>query len=652
MKNTRNPSIESVATPRAVAIGVGLAVVVNIFSLAAHYHIGYSHLTFAHIDLGLLIPFFLGVLGPNIILRAARPSWALRNRELLFVFVLGWVGFMVPTWGMSNYLVGAMTTAEYFASPENQWRELFFPYLPDWVTLTNEQNANRNYHMGIPQNVPIPWTAWVVPVFWWMSFFVGLLATGLCFVILMRRQWANHERLSYPLAQTPVVLTETNNEAEAIFPSIMRNRMFITGAVTTFSIMLWNTAAYWTQWSSFPVDANHFINLELGQAFPAQVIRMNVLTLAFSYFVNIDVLFSVWVFQIINTLEQGFIARFGIASDSGTAVPGGLVAVQFVGGMIAFAIWGFWIARRHLRTVWKHVLGNDTNLDDEDEFISYRAALVTGACGLMYIVLWLYAAGMSFPVIFVFLSFLFLFYFALCRVVAESGLVFLDLPINAHQFTVAMLGSASLSPQNLTVLGVTNAFSRNWKTFTMIIPSHVARLKSVLGIRGGVLLFWAAATFAISAITAIAFTAYSGYRLGGASNYYADVAAGDPGFYSLVVTWMQNSTQITGSEVLFLLTGMGIVIGMMVARHYISWWPVSPIGFVVAAGGPVRNAFFPVFLAWLIKTILIRTGGIRLYNEVQPLMIGIMVGYVIGASIAILADILYFPGNIHELQFF
>ena len=120
---------------------------------------------------------------------------------------------MVPTWGMSNYLVGAMTTAEYFASPENQWRELFFPYLPDWVTLTNEQNANRNYHMGIPQNVPIPWTAWVVPVFWWMSFFVGLLATGLCFVILMRRQWANHERLSYPLAQTPVVLTETNNDA-------------------------------------------------------------------------------------------------------------------------------------------------------------------------------------------------------------------------------------------------------------------------------------------------------------------------------------------------------------------------------------------------------------------------------------------------------
>ena len=99
---------------------------------------------------------------------------------------------------------------------------------------------------------------------------------------------------------------------------------------------------------------------------------MNVLTLAFSYFINVDILFSVWLFQIINTLEQGVLARVGIAADSGTAVPGGLVAVQFIGGMIAFALWGFWIARRHLKTVWRHVLGHDTNLRDEDEFISYR----------------------------------------------------------------------------------------------------------------------------------------------------------------------------------------------------------------------------------------------------------------------------------------
>ena len=651
MKTVDDSSTPGVATPRAVLIGLALAVVVNLFSVASNYLLGYVHLTFAHIDLALLIPFFLGVLGPNILVKAIRPSWGLRDRELLFVFVLGWIGFMVPTWGMSNYVVSVMASAEYYASPENQWRELFFPYLPDWLIVTNEQNANRNYYWSLPGNAPIPWAAWIIPSFWWLSFFAGLLAVGICFVILMRRQWAEHERLSYPIAQVPVVLTETDDEAGAALPSIMRNRLFITGAVITFSVMLWNTASYWTQWTSFPVDANAVVNIEFGRAFPAHPVRMNVLTFAFSYFINVDILFSVWLFQIINTLEQGVLARLGVVAASGTAVPGGLVAVQFIGGMIAFALWGFWIARRHLGTVWRHVRGRETNLRDEDEFVSYRAALVVGACGMAYVVWWLHAAGMSFPVIAVFLTLLFLFYFALCRVMAESGLVFLDLPINAHQFTVGMLGSASLSPQNLTVLGLGSAFARNWKTFTMIIPSHVARMRSVMGVSGRALFLWCTVAFALSAIAAIGFSAYSGYRLGGAANYYHNIA-GDPGFYNLIVTWMQNSTTISGADVFFLVAGMAMVTGMTIARYYFSWWPISPIGFVVAAGGPARNAFFPVFLAWLLKTILIRIGGVRLYQAVQPLMIGIMVGYVLGSAVAILADYWYFRGSIHELQFF
>jgi len=54
----------------------------------------------------------------------------------------------------------------------------------------------------------------------------------------------------------------------------------------------------------------------------------------------------------------------------------------------------------------------------------------------------------------------------------------------------------------------------------------------------------------------------------------------------------------------------------------------------------------------LFKTILIRVGGVRLYRAAQPLVIGIIVGYVLGGSIAILADLLYFPGAVHELHFF
>lgn len=651
MSGTGTPSTSNAATPRAVLIGLVLAVSVNIFSVATSYLAGYTHLTFAHIDLGLLLPYYLGVLGPNMLVRAVRPSWSLSHRELLLVFVLGWIGFMVPTYAMSNYLVGMMATAEYYATPENQWRELIFPHLPDWLIITNEQNANQDYYWGLPPGAPIPWAAWTIPAFWWLSLFAGLLAVGISYVILMRKQWAEHERLSYPLAQTAVVMTETPDDSESLLPSIMRNRLFVTGAVITFSVMLWNTVSYWTQWTSFPIDANFLVNLEIGRAFPMHVIRMNVLSFAFSFFINADILFSVWLFQIINTLEQGVLARVGVTAASGTVIPGGLVAVQFIGGMIAFSLWGVWTARRHLATVWRHALGRPTNLSDQDEFFSYRTALITGVCGLFYVAWWLHSAGMSYPVIAAFLALLFLFYFALCRVMAEAGLVFLDLPINAHVFTIGMIGSASLSHRDLTALGLGHAFARNWKTFPMIIPSQVARLKSELGVRGPTLFFWCATAFGLSAVSALGFTAYSGYRLGGATGFHADIG-GHPGFYNQIVSWMKNSTSISGGEVSFLMIGMAIVFGMTAARYLFSWWPISPIGFVVAAGGPVRHAFFPVFLAWLLKTILIRVGGIRLYRTTQPLIIGVIVGYVLGASIAILADLLYFPGAVHDPHFF
>ena len=294
----------------------------HIFSLTSHYLLGYTHLTFAHIDLALLIPFLLGVMGPNILLKAYRPAWGLRSRELLFVFILGWVGFMVPTWGMSNYVVSIMASAEYYASPENQWRELFFPYLPDWLVVTNEQNANSDYYWGLPENSPIPWAAWIIP-----SILVAVVFRRTPGRRYMFRhpdaQAVGGARASFLSPRADSGRDDRDHQTKKHFavPTIMRHRLFLIGAVATFSIMLWNTAAYWTQWFSFPIDANVALNVELGRSFPAHPIRMNVITFAFSYFINMDILFSVWFFQIINTLEQGILARVGITARLGYRRP-------------------------------------------------------------------------------------------------------------------------------------------------------------------------------------------------------------------------------------------------------------------------------------------------------------------------------------------
>jgi hypothetical protein len=649
--NDPSSSRTAFASPRAILIGLALAVTVNLFCLYGSYRIGYNHLTFAHIDLGFLIPFLVGVFGPNLLLKVLRPAWALRSAEVLFVFCLGWIGFMVPTWGMSNYFVNMMVVPHYFATPENQWTALFFPYLPDWVVVQDAGGAVRGYYEGIPDGAPIPWTAWVAPVFWWLTFFAGLLSVGICTVVLFRKQWVEHERLSYPLAQIPVLMTETPPESRSPWPAFMRTRGFVVGFSLTLAAMLWNIGSYWYHWPTVPIDSKNGFEVGFGRAFPTQVIRMNLISFTMSFFINVDVLLSIWVFQVVNTLEQGILNRVGIVASSGTAVPGGLVAVQFIGGMIVFSVWVVWIARRHLREVWQHIRRGPSTLRDEEELISYRTAVIAGAAGLLYVIGWLHAVGMSLPVVFLLLVFLFAFYLALCRVLAETGLVMVDLPINAHEFTVGMVGSAALSPANLTALGLGSAFARNWKTFPMIIPSHIARLKAFLHGGGRRLFLWCAITFGVSVLTAVGFTIYCGYRLGGASNFYVDIAGG-PGFYDLIPTWIKNSTRISGAEVTFLLTGGAVTAGIIVARYLFPWWPLSPIGFVVAAGGSLRSAFFPVFLAWLIKIILLRVGGVRLYRTTQPLILGILIGHVLGAALSILVDVLWFPGAAHDVQMF
>jgi hypothetical protein len=39
-----------------------------------------------------------------------------------------------------------------------------------------------------------------------------------------------------------------------------------------------------------------------------------------------------------------------------------------------------------------------------------------------------------------------------------------------------------------------------------------------------------------------------------------------------------------------------------------------------------------------------------MYRSTQPLILGILIGHMVGAALAILADVLYFPDAFHEIQ--
>jgi hypothetical protein len=319
--------------------------------------------------------------------------------------------------------------------------------------------------------------------------------------------------------------------------------------------------------------------------------------------------------------------------------------------MIMFVLIGLWMARRHLGAVWRKAFGRPSPLRDEDELFAYRTAVFGFIVGLLYLAFWLAKAGLSFSLIVLFLFFLFVFYLAIARVVAEAGLVMVDLPINAHQFTVGIVGSSNLAGPDMTALGLTNAFARNWRTFTMIGISNIAWLREHLGPDRSHLFRWCALAFGVSTLTSLIYIIAAGYAYGAHNLRTAPGPLGD-GFYNLIISWMDNATQVTSLELSFLASGGVIMILLSLCRYLFYWWPLHPIGLVVVASSPTVTAVFPIFLAWLIQTILIRVGGGRLYRTAQPFFIGLLIAYVLGQGLSFLVDFVWFPDAPHQFEVF
>ena len=73
--------------------------------------------------------------------------------------------------------------------------------------------------------------------------------------------------------------------------------------------------------------------------------------------------------------------------------------------------------------------------------------------------------------------------------------------------------------------------------------------------------------------------------------------------------------------------GTSIMGGLMVARRVYLWWPFHPLGYAIGPVWIMDHLWFNMFLAWLIKVLVLKYGGARLYIKTRPFFIGMILGY-------------------------
>jgi len=76
---------------------------------------------------------------------------------------------------------------------------------------------------------------------------------------------------------------------------------------------------------------------------------------------------------------------------------------------------------------------------------------------------------------------------------------------------------------------------------------------------------------------------------------------------------------------------------MFLQRRFL-WWPLHPMGFAIGANGWMNALWFSVFLAWLIKSVVLRYGGPKLFQAGRPLFLGFVLGQYCAAGLWLLID--------------
>ncbi len=637
---------------RSALLGLILSAGVCALTPFNDYVVANTFLIGGYLPLAVVLTIFALVIGVNVPLRRFCPALALRGEELAVIVAMMLVACALPTQGLMRYFLPMLVGPFHHGASNSNFYNIFLVLkLPAWLFPAELNDGGRSssvvmdFYNRVQPGQPMPWRAWMVPLVGWGIFLFAMLATLMAMAVLVYRQWAVNERLSFPLAKVQLALIE-NPQKGKLLNDLLRRKLFWWSLLAVVGVQSFVALrAYWPKYvPEIPMRYNlaRIMGDEPWSHF-SWYVKTGTIYFTFigiAYFIPSRIGFSLWGAFL---LEQLVVVRVrAVQSD----IPDAAWRDQHLGAAMVLAGGVLWIGRKHWGQVLMALRGRCADRALRREAWALAVALV--GCAVMW--LWLHYVGVSWFMAVGIIGFILLAHLVTARVVAETGLPFIRTDIlisqvygnfSAHWFSGADIFFAGVFTGAGPVTTRESLMGFTLHSLSLTDQSGVWPRKRLLGL----LAITVVVAFFVSAGSSL--WCYYHYatpitdKIQTVLNSYALETRPQIDLVDPLTRWAGGAfVPKTHSPLFHGLLGAGIMLFLQGAAWRWAAWPLMPVGYLLGWTWYVQTAWFSLFIGWMAKVLIVRFGSSRMYLQARPLFVGLIIGEALAAGIWLLITLL------------
>jgi hypothetical protein len=251
---------------------------------------------------------------------------------------------------------------------------------------------------------------------------------------------------------------------------------------------------------------------------------------------------------------------------------------------------------------------------------------------------WTAMTGMQFAVSFFLLLFFLVIAVTTARIVAATGLLWLhDYFVPMHGMSV-VVGSARVDPRTWTNMGFVDfaVLSNRANIMPQLLDGmKIARQTSIrqwhyfVGVSLGIV---------TAVVVSFATVLWLAYTYGGTNLEPWHFFNGGDWLFNRTAGFQRYHVYTHWTAVGLMGAGALFMSALLYLHRTFLWWPIYPLGFLIGDTIASNQIWFPVFLGWVIKSVIIRFSGAAAYNRLKHGALGLVLGEFLCVGLWLVID--------------